>query len=55
VASFDEYFRESEKQSKKQDFGPSSAISPVAPPPKLGGQAPSSSSVSSPVNVDEAT
>jgi hypothetical protein len=55
VASFDEYFRESEKQSKEQDFGPSSGISPVAPPPKLNAQAPSSSSVSPPVNIDEAT
>ncbi|EER23912.1 hypothetical protein D8B26_002069 [Coccidioides posadasii str. Silveira] len=32
--SFDEYFRESEQKSKEEDFVPSQAGTPVAPPPK---------------------
>ena len=55
VASFDEYFRESEQQSKEQDFGLPIRTSPIAPPPKMGGQAPSSPNVSPSLNVNEAT
>jgi hypothetical protein len=41
--AFDEYFAESEQKSKEQDFAPARKSTPLAPPPKAGDPAASSS------------
>lgn len=37
MPSFDDYFKEGEERSQKEDYIPSSRTAPVAPPPKAGG------------------
>ncbi|KAF3480403.1 golgi reassembly-stacking protein 2 [Arthroderma uncinatum] len=38
--SFDDYFKEGEQRSQKEDYIPSTNTGPVAPPPRAGGQVP---------------
>ncbi|KAM5454217.1 hypothetical protein MaudCBS49596_002230 [Microsporum audouinii] len=51
--SFDDYFKEGEERSQKEDYIPSSKTGPVAPPPKAGGHAPPPPTMTPPTEKTE--
>lgn len=51
--SFDDYFKEGEERSQKEDYIPASRTAPVAPPPKAGGAVSSPSPTTTPAPPTE--